>query len=141
MFLLRDRTVILTGASHGIGRALAPMLAARGTRLVLNARGAVPLEEAAAECRQAGYGAVARTVAAFKVQAGIAAEAPEITPFIFRPGIVDTRPQEQARESTGGASGEIRGQMEGNMEVRTVGGQEPGREGLIAPSSGPSRSP
>ena len=101
---------------------------------------------------------MARTVAAFKVQAGIAAygaakaaeehlarhiaaEAPEITTFIFRPGIVDTRPQVQARESTGGASGEIRGQMEGNMEVRTVGGQEPGREGLIAPSSGPSRSP
>ena len=263
MFLLQDRTVILTGASHGIGRALAPMLAARGVHLVLNARGAAPLDEAAAECRQAGHGAGVRTVAgdasdasvterlvavamemggpagffglihaaavfepgpllweleperfrdifassvfatyqlarfvvpelrarrdglivifgsgaAFKVQAGIAAygaakaaeehlarhvaaEAPEVTTFIFRPGIVDTRLQEQARESTGGASGEIRGlfrswkekgmllaprdsaarlveiieegprkyhgQVEESMEVRTVGGQDPG---------------
>ena len=212
MFLLRNRTIILTGASHGIGRSLAPMLASRGTHLVLNARGAGPLEEAAAECRRAGREAVVRTVAgdaseasvaerlvaealevggpagffglihaaavfepgpllweleverfrdifgsnvfatfqlarfvlpalrarreglivifgsgaAFKVQAGIAAygaakaaeehlarhiaaEAPEITTFIFRPGIVDTRLQEQARESTGGASEEIRG--------------------------------
>jgi len=212
MFLLRDRAVILTGASHGIGRALAPMLAQRGVSLVLNARGEAALEESAAACRTSAPGSVVRAVAgdaseasiaerlvqsacgagpkapffgvihaasvfepgpllwelepqrfnalfassvvatyqlvrhtlpvlraqgdglfvvfgsgaAFKVQAGIAAygaakaaeehlarhiaaEAPEITTFIFRPGIVDTRMQAQAREATGGGSREIRG--------------------------------
>jgi NAD(P)-dependent dehydrogenase (short-subunit alcohol dehydrogenase family) len=212
MFLLRNRTIILTGASHGIGRALAPLLAERGTCLVLNARGAPALNEAAEECRKAGTESVVSAVAgdasdpsvaerlvqearaagqrapffglihaaavfepgpllweleperfqslftssvfatyqlaryalpvlraqgdglfvvfgsgaAFKVQAGIAAygaakaaeehlarhiavEAPEITTFIFRPGIVDTRLQAQARDATGGGSREIRG--------------------------------
>ncbi len=201
--------MILTGASQGIGRALAPMLASRGTHLVLNARGIGPLEEAAAECRLAAPGIRVRTVAgdvadpavarrlvaeaeelgsfsglihaaavfepgpclweleperfqsifasnvfgsyqlarfvvpallaghdglmvffgsgaAHKVQAGIAAygaakaaeehlarhlaqEAPAITTFIFRPGIVDTRLQKQARESTGGAADQLHG--------------------------------
>ncbi|MEU1409359.1 SDR family NAD(P)-dependent oxidoreductase [Streptomyces sp. NPDC005728] len=38
---------IITGASKGLGRALAEALAARGWDLVLDARGAGPLEEAA----------------------------------------------------------------------------------------------
>jgi NAD(P)-dependent dehydrogenase (short-subunit alcohol dehydrogenase family) len=204
---LKDKTIILTGASHGIGRALAPLLASRGTQLVLNARGGTALDEAAAECRivapvlqmravagdiaesavvrqlvaeakQLGsfYGLIhaaavfepgpflwelepeqfqsifasnvfglyqlARFVvpallplheglmvifgsgAAYKVQPGIAAysaakvaeellarhlaqEAPEITTFVFRPGIVETRMQKQAREATGGAASQI----------------------------------
>ena len=199
--------MILTGASQGIGRALAPLLSSRGTHLVLNARAAGPLEEAAAECRRSAPGLQVRTVAgdvadpavdrrlvaeaeklghffglihaaavfepgpylweleperfqsifasnvfglyqlarfvvpallaqqeglmvffgsgaADKVQAGIAAysaakaaeehlarhlaeEAPVITTFVFRPGIVETRLQMQARESMGGAADQI----------------------------------
>lgn len=42
-------TTIITGASQGLGRALARLLASRGHRLILNARRAEPLDELARE--------------------------------------------------------------------------------------------
>src|SRR6478735_8233033 len=42
-------TALITGASRGLGRALAYGLAARGWRLVLDARGAADLERVAAD--------------------------------------------------------------------------------------------
>jgi NAD(P)-dependent dehydrogenase (short-subunit alcohol dehydrogenase family) len=47
-------TVLVTGASSGIGRATVLDLAGRGSRLVLLARGREALEEAATEARAAG---------------------------------------------------------------------------------------
>lgn len=43
------KTVLITGASQGLGRALARQLASRGFRLVLNARRPEPLQEIAWE--------------------------------------------------------------------------------------------
>jgi NAD(P)-dependent dehydrogenase (short-subunit alcohol dehydrogenase family) len=48
------RTVLVTGASSGIGRATARLFGSRGDRLVLVARGRSALEEAAREVREAG---------------------------------------------------------------------------------------
>lgn len=48
------RTIVVTGASSGLGRATALALARRGEQLVISARSAEVLEEVAAECRALG---------------------------------------------------------------------------------------
>ncbi|QJT09154.1 SDR family NAD(P)-dependent oxidoreductase [Oceanidesulfovibrio marinus] len=63
-----NKTVILTGASRGIGRAVAHALSQRGVRLVLNARGEDRLRETAEGCT----GADARIVAGNAASASIA---------------------------------------------------------------------
>jgi NAD(P)-dependent dehydrogenase (short-subunit alcohol dehydrogenase family) len=55
---LRSQTLIVTGASKGIGRALALELARNGVNLVLNARTKAPLEEVAADARKSGVRAL-----------------------------------------------------------------------------------
>jgi NAD(P)-dependent dehydrogenase (short-subunit alcohol dehydrogenase family) len=47
---LRGKTAIVTGASRGIGRAIAHQLSAEGMRLMLTARSRAQLEAVAAEC-------------------------------------------------------------------------------------------
>jgi short-subunit dehydrogenase len=51
---IAGQRIVLTGASEGIGRALALALAARRGRLVIAARDASRLESLARECRAAG---------------------------------------------------------------------------------------
>jgi len=55
----RDQVVIVTGASSGIGRALALQLAEQGAKVVLAARRIDLLEQVSAACRQAGGEALA----------------------------------------------------------------------------------
>jgi len=51
---LKDRVVVLTGASSGIGKAAALLFAEKGANLVLAARRPDALEKTAAECRMMG---------------------------------------------------------------------------------------
>ncbi len=55
----RHHTVIITGASSGIGRAIALQLARQGARLALAARGTERLQRVAVQCQQRGGAAPA----------------------------------------------------------------------------------
>jgi 3-oxoacyl-[acyl-carrier protein] reductase len=59
---LRSKVVMITGASRGLGRAMAAALGAEGARLSLCARGAETLEAAAAELRAQGCEVIAEPV-------------------------------------------------------------------------------
>ena len=54
MFDFSGKTVLITGASYGLGEQFAYAFADAGASLVLTARSADLLEEVAAECRQRG---------------------------------------------------------------------------------------
>ncbi len=54
MFKLDGKIALVTGASQGIGHAIALRLAAQGAKVVLAARGTAKLESLAAEIREAG---------------------------------------------------------------------------------------
>lgn len=56
---LKEKTVVVTGASSGIGRAVALEMARRGANVVLGARRRDKLEAVAAECRALGVNATA----------------------------------------------------------------------------------
>jgi len=55
---MKERVIVITGASKGIGAELARQLAAQGARLVLAARNAAELEAVAEECRRRGASAI-----------------------------------------------------------------------------------
>ncbi len=56
---LRDKRLLITGASRGLGRALAEQAAERGARVAVVARSAGPLEALAADLRSRGADALA----------------------------------------------------------------------------------
>jgi len=104
----RSSVVVVVGASSGIGRATAHLVARRGARLVLAARSLESLEEVARECRS--LGADSLVVAADVAQPGdaerIAAEAEErfgridvwvAAASVYGYGAFDRMPADEAR--------------------------------------------
>ena len=55
---MKNKVVVITGASKGIGAELARQLAAKGAKLVLAARSTAELEEVAQQCRERGASAI-----------------------------------------------------------------------------------
>ena len=76
---MREQTVVITGASGGIGRAAARLFGERGARVVLIARGQAGLEGAAADVAKAGGKAlvIAADVADYAQVAAAARQAEE----------------------------------------------------------------
>jgi 3-oxoacyl-[acyl-carrier protein] reductase len=71
---LAGRACVVTGASRGIGRETARMLAAEGARVLLVARGAGELQAATAACRESGSGDGEAEALALDVTAADAAD-------------------------------------------------------------------
>lgn len=59
MSFFRDKVVIVTGSSSGIGKALALQLGAQGAKVVINSRGAEKLQQVADELLAKGYDIIA----------------------------------------------------------------------------------
>ena len=73
---LAGRIALVTGASRGIGRAIALELAEAGADLVINARGSAALDAVAAEIRARG-----RDVEAVPADVATEAGAPRVVEF------------------------------------------------------------
>ena len=90
-------------AAHQLIRHAVPLLLWRGEGL------AVFFGSGAAERAQPGIGAYCAAKAAEEHLARqLAAEAPPVTTVIWRPGVVETRMQREARQSVGGAAEQLR---------------------------------
>ncbi|MEJ2716649.1 MAG: SDR family NAD(P)-dependent oxidoreductase [Deltaproteobacteria bacterium] len=94
---LKGRTFIVTGASAGMGRALAVQLSREGSNLVLNARESAPLTRAAAECEAAGVVVdyVAGDAGLERTAADVVAKAVQIgdfSGFVHNAGVVRPGP-------------------------------------------------
>lgn len=90
------------GAAHCLARACLPPLLAQGQGL------AVFFGSGAAQKTQPGIAAYCAAKAAEEHLARqLAAEAPDVVSLVYRPGIVETRMQQDARQSEGGAANQL----------------------------------
>src|SRR5258707_96589 len=92
-----SKTILITGASSGIGAALARVFARDGAALLLWGRDAVRLDEVAAQCRALGATATVqifdlRDAAGFAVRLAAADTAMPIDLAIFNAGLGGSAP-------------------------------------------------
>jgi len=87
---LSGRTALLTGATGGLGRAIAAALASRGATLILSGRNAESLEALAAELPGDGHGAVSTDLAEPGAAEKLAAEAGAVDVLIANAGLPGT---------------------------------------------------
>ncbi|HVY77299.1 MAG TPA: SDR family NAD(P)-dependent oxidoreductase [Solirubrobacterales bacterium] len=81
------KTTLLTGATGGLGRAIAAALAARGAKLILSGRQAEALEALAAELPGAGHRALAADLAEEGAGAKLVADAGEVDVLVANAGL------------------------------------------------------
>jgi short-subunit dehydrogenase len=87
---LAGRSALLTGATGGLGRAIAAALASRGAKLVLSGRKAEALEALAAELPGEGHGVVPIDLAELGAAEKLAAEAGDVDILIANAGLPGT---------------------------------------------------
>ncbi len=92
---LSGTRALLTGASGGLGRAIAAALAARGVELVISSRKPEQLERLAAELPGSGHRTVVCDLAAPGAGEAVAAEAGAIDLFVANAGLPGTGRIEQ----------------------------------------------
>lgn len=100
---LAGRTALLTGATGGLGRAIAKALAGRGATLVLSGRSAEALEKLAAELPGDGHRAVQSDLSLPGAAEQLAVEAGAIDALVANAGLPGTGrlPDFSAEELTG----------------------------------------
>jgi short-subunit dehydrogenase len=100
---LAGRTALLTGATGGLGRAIAKALAERGATLVLSGRNAEALEALAAELPGDGHRALPSDLAQAGAAEKLAAEAGAVDVLVANAGLPGTGrlPEFTAEELTG----------------------------------------
>lgn len=84
---LSGRTALLTGATGGLGRAIATALASRGSKLVLSGRKPEALEALAAELPGEGHRTVSSDLAAPGAAEKLAADAGEVDILVANAGL------------------------------------------------------
>ena len=87
---LEGKTILLTGATGGLGRAIAASLAERGATLVLSARSQDALDELAAALPGEGHRVVVGDLAELGAAARVAAAAGELDGAILNAGLGGT---------------------------------------------------
>ena len=87
---LSGRTALLTGATGGLGRAIAAALAGRGAAVVLSARSAGELEQLAAELPGEGHRSAPSDLAEPGAAERLAAEAGEVDVLVANAGMSGT---------------------------------------------------
>ena len=84
---LSGRTVLLTGATGGLGRAIAQALAERGAKLILSARNAEELEQLAAELPGTGHVGILADLAQAGAGTKLIADAGEFDVLVANAGV------------------------------------------------------